>query len=153
MLKKIKDILGIEGVKIALQVPEELDIDSGLLSGKIIMNSQSEKTVSNISLKLIEKYRRGRKDAKLINEYLLGSIDIELNLTIKPNEEEVLKFDLPFNLMKSEMDQLEDNLVFKPFIKLAKKFKNVKSEYKVTATATIKGTRLDAIAESKIKLV
>ena len=49
------------------------------------------------------------------------------------------------------MDQIEDsNFLVKPFIKLAKKLKKVKSEYRAEASAKIKGTKLDPIDIKKV---
>lgn len=154
MLKKIKDILGIEGVKLALEVAEEYSKSKGVIEGTIVISSQSTKTIKSITLSLIEKYGRGRKDEKLINEYLLGSIELDSDLTIEPDKTEKIDFVLPYNLMLSEMDQLEkSNFLLKPFVKLAKTLKNVKSDYKIKVSAQIKGTKLDAVAEQKINLV
>jgi len=153
MLKKIKDILGIEGVKLGLELKEEYSKDIAVIEGTIVISSKSKKTIEAITLKLVEKYGRGRKDEKLINEYLLGSIELDSNLTVEADTTEKIDFVLPYNLMLSEMDQLEENnLLLKPFIKVAKRLKNVKSEYKIEVVAQIKGTKLDAIADQKIDL-
>ena len=151
MLRKIKDYLGIEGVKIELQLEEEYKLSDRAVSGKVRFTSQTEKTVESLHLKLIEKYRRGRGDSALIDEYLLGSIDLDLDLKIEAGGSKSYDFTLAFELMKSEMDQMEDaNFFLKPFVKLAKSLKKVKSEYRLEASAKIQGTKLDPIDKREI---
>jgi len=151
MLKKLKDMLGIEGVKIDVLLPESIDLKEGLLKGQILLNSQSDQIVQHIEIKLIEKYKRGRKESLLIDEYLLGSMTIDLDLQIIAGKEEVLNFQLPYNKMMSEMDRMEDDNPIKGlFVKLAKTVKGVQSDYRVEATATTKGTKLNPIIVKRI---
>lgn len=151
MLRKIKDYLGIEGVKIELQLEEKYKLSDRAVTGKVRFTSQTEKTVESLHLKLIEKYRRGRGDSALIDEYLLGSIDLDLDLKIEAGGSKSYDFTLAFELMKSEMDQMEDaNFFLKPFVKLAKSLKKVKSEYRLEASAKIQGTKLDPIDKREI---
>ena len=70
MFKKIKNLLGIEGVKIELSCPSELPKTTESIKGKIKLSSKSIQIVEGITIKLIEKYKRGRKESALINEYL-----------------------------------------------------------------------------------
>ena len=154
MLKKIKDLLGIEGVKVDLFIPEEVNISNGSLSGQAVFSSQTDQQISNMTVKLIEKYKRGRSDSKLINEYLLGSVQIELDMGIMAGEEKKIDFELPFNMMLSEMDHLESRNIFvRGMVRLAKKLKKVSSEYKVELTAKIKGTKLNPVIFKTIQLV
>ena len=52
------------------------------------------------------------------------------------------------------MDQLADkNFLTRGIVGFAKKLKNVQSYYRIESTAVIKGTSLDAIASSPIKII
>ena len=153
MLNKLKDILGIEGVKINLELNDKSAITPGKIIGKLVFTSQSKRHINKIEVKLIEKYKRGRKDAKLINNYLLGSLELDVDLNIDKGETKSIDFDLPYNLMKSEMDVMEDeSFLTKPFYLLAKKLKNVSSDYRLEATAIITGTKFHPITEAMIDL-
>lgn len=153
MIKKIKDMLGIEGVKIAFDIDEHSASIPNEINGKLIFTSQSKKNVNKIIIKVIEKYKRGRSDAKLINDYLLGSLELEVDFIINQGESKEVSFKLPYNHMKSEFDRMQEgSLLAKPFILLAKKLKNVSSEYRIEATAFIKGTKFHPIAVQKIEL-
>jgi hypothetical protein len=150
MLKRIKDILGIEGVKIELLLDESYSLSDDSIQGAIRISSQNEKLVQSIHLRIIEKYRRGRGDAKLIDEYILGELDLVLDIMMQRDEERVIPFELPFEFIKSEMDMAERKLLARPWVMLAKKLKNVKSTFRVEATAYIKGTRLHPIDKKEI---
>lgn len=153
MLKKIKNILGIEGVKMELICPEEVEENQGYIEGKLKLKSKSPKTVSLITLKLIEKYQRGRNEDILIDEYLVSSLEIETNLDLRDDIEQSIDFKLAFNLLKSDMDQLADkNILIKGIVGVAKTLKNVQSYYRLEAVANETDSDLDAITKKKIRI-
>lgn len=154
MLKKIKNILGIEGVKVELFLPEEVSISNGSISGQAVFTSLSDRKINSMTVRLIEKYRRGRSDSQLINEYLLGSLTLTLDMDIVKGETKKIDFELPFNMMLSEMDHLENrNVIIRRLVKLAKRLKNVRSEYKIVFEANVEGTKLNPVVTRDIQLV
>ncbi len=153
MFKKIKDILGIEGVKLELLCPEEIERSADYVQGQIIITSKSAKTIEGLTIKLIEKYQRGRKESKLIDEYMLSSMDIEADLDIVPDQVEKMDFKLPISLLLSEMDQFERrNILTSGLAKVAKKLKKVSSTYRVEVSAKVKGIALDPIVKQQVTL-
>ena len=152
MLGKLKNILGIEGVKVKLLLPVAIEKRSARVKGKVQLESLSEQKVNGIKLTLIEKYARGRKDNRLIDEYTLGETYITGPITIKKNEEKLIDFDFEFSLLKSEMDQMEDsNFVSKGLVKLAKYLKKVDSSFRVEATVEVEGTKLNPIVSQEVE--
>ena len=153
MFKRVKKWLGIEGVKLELELPEEADKRSGQIHGKIRLQSMNAQTVTNINVILIEKYSRGRKKEKLIDEYELGRIELEESFDIIPDTVIEKAFTLPFELLKSEMDQMQDsNFVLGGIASVAKYFNAVKSEYYILAEAKVKGTALNPFDKKAILL-
>lgn len=143
MFKKVKKWLGIEGVKLELILPEKVKRAAGVVKGKIRLSSMNDQTVDVIKVTLIERFSRGRKKEKLTDEYRLGEIQLEREIHISKDQPVVLDFSLPFELMKSEMDELEDkNLIFSGLVKIAKKLRAVNSEYYIEVEAKAKGTAL-----------
>ncbi len=143
MFGKVKKWLGIEGVKLELILPEVLDKDSGLLKGKIRFTSMNDQTVTYIQVALVEKFVRGRGDEKLIDEYELGKIELEKSFEVPANESIELDFELPFDVMKSEMDEMgEKNILFGGLVKTAKWIRGVQSTYTIIAEAKVKGVAL-----------
>lgn len=144
MFGKVKKMLGIEGVKLELLIPGKVDRDLGLVTGFVKLTSLSDDNVIEaIRLRMIEKYTRGRKDSKLINEYQMGELLLNEKIRISKNDIIEIPFTLDFVFVKSEMDKMqESNIVSRGIVALAKKLKGVQSEFTVRAEATVKGTTL-----------
>lgn len=153
MLKKVKDWLGIEGVKLALILPEKIKEEIGEVEGVIRLFSKNEQKVSSIKVRMVERYSRGRKNEKLTDEYQLGEIQFKKAITIPAEKPLDIAFTLPYSLSKSEMDELEDSsLLIGGLIKIAKKFQGVKSEYYIQAEAKVAGTGLNPFDKQLIEL-
>jgi hypothetical protein len=155
MFGKVKKILGIEGVKLELIIPEEASKDAGIITGFIKLTALSDDNLlQSIQIQLIEKYSRGRGDSKLINEYTMGDVTKEEDIKISKNDVIEIPFELDFVFVKSEMDKMEESNIFsRALVKLAKKAKGVQSEYSVRAEAKIKGTTLSPMDQKSIKLI
>ena len=154
MFKKVKNILGIEGVKMELMVPETVKERSGKIDGKLKFTSLSNRIIKKVEVILIERYSRGRQKNKLIDEYKLGTILLEDPIEIKPSQIIEIEFELPFVTAQSEMDRIgKSNVIFKGLVKAAKLLRKVKSEYRIEAKAFVRGTKLNPTAKKKLKLI
>ena len=141
-------------MKLELMLPEELVYQDGLVTGKILLSSLNDHTVTNIEINLIEKYSRGKKDEKLTDEYKLGSIALAQNIVVPANKKIQLSFELPFTPKKSDMDELGDsNILIGGIVKAAKWFEGVSSVYRVEATAKVLGVALDPFDKELIVLI
>ena len=153
MLDKVKKWLGIEGVKLELHIPEVIEKSNDIVMGQIRLFSLTQQKVSGIKVKMIERYSRGRKQDKLTDEYVLGSIEFSQDLTIPKEEYLDIDFTLPFQIKKSEMDEIGDtNLLIGGLVKLAKSFEGVKSEYFIQAEANVVGAGLNPFVRQLIIL-
>lgn len=154
MFGKVKRWLGIEGVKIEMILPDQVSAGRGVIDGKLKFESMHLQTVTKIKLTLIEKFSRGRWKNKLTDQYKLGEIELEEDIEVPAHEVILIDFELPFTLIKSDMDELGDkNFVLKKLVNTAKALKNVKSEYYVEAEAAVKGTALSPFDKQQIKIV
>lgn len=155
MFGKVKKILGIEGVKLELIVPDKVSKEVGIVTGVVKLTSLSDNNlIESIQLKLVEKYTRGRGDSKLINEYTMGTLLKKENITISKNDILEIPFELEFVFVKSEMDKMgESNFIARGLVGIAKKARGVQSEYKLIAEANIKGTTLHPFDSKPINLV
>lgn len=155
MFGSVKKILGIEGVKLELIVADEVKKEAGIISGIIKLTSLSDNNLlESISIQMIEKYSRGRGDSRLINEYPMGSLIKKDRINIAKNDIIEIPFEMEFVYVQSEMDKMEDaNFMAKGLVKLAKKLRNVSSEYSLRAEAKIKGTTLNPFDTKMVKLV
>ncbi len=153
MLGKLKNILGIEGVKINLLLDDPIMRSEEAIFGDIVLSSLSSQVIQSIELKFIERYHRGRKENKLIDEYELGAMIISDTYHIVKGEEIKIPFTLPYVHVQSEMDKIADtNFISKGIVFVAKSLKGVKSEYRLIAKAKIKGTTLDPIVKKMVIL-
>ncbi len=154
MFGKVKRWLGIEGVKIEMVLPEQVSASSGMIEGKLKFESMHVQTVTKIKITLTEKYIRGRWKSRLTDQYKIGEIELDEDIEIPAHEVILMDFELPFTIVKSDMDELADkNFVFRKLVDTAKAFKNVKSEFFIEAEAEVNGTALSPFDKQEIKIV
>lgn len=153
MFGKVKKWLGIEGVKLELDIPEEIPASAGVIDGKINFYSMNPQTVTYIKVVVIEKYARGRGKDRLTDEYELGEIHLQRVIDIPEYTPVEVDFSLPFQLIKSDVDEFgERNAVFGGLAKAAKALNRVKSEYRIEAEAKVKGTALNPFDKKTIQI-
>lgn len=152
MIRKVKDWLGIEGVKIELEVPETFTLKNGSLSGSYKISSLSDQFVVGVKLILKEKYTRGRRKSKLIDEFVIGESEMVVNQSIDKENVIVNSFELNFNAIQSPMDRFGDkNPIYSGLSSIAKLLKNAKSKYYLIGEVTVKGNKLQPY--DKVELV
>jgi len=154
MFGSVKKILGIEGVKIELVIPEMANKNTGILTGYIKCISLSDNNIiESINLVLIEKYTRGKKENLLVDEYVMGKLTLTEKINISKNDVVEVPFEMSFIYVESEMDKLgQQNFLTRGFVNLAKRLRNVKSEYYVKAEAIVRGTKLNPFDKKSVVL-
>lgn len=151
MINRFKKVLGIEGVKVRLKLNSPYNRSNQFIDGVIILESKSDSVVTQIQLQLVEKYERGRKDNRLVNDYIIGNLILSDKIIVHQNEVVEIPFKLDFIVGESPMDNIaKDGLFYTGFVKLAKYIKGVKSTFRVDAKVKSKGTKLDAIYSEEI---
>ena len=153
MLGKFKKWLGIEGVKVQLKVPSEINASDATIKGNLKLESLSEQKVSKVVVRLVEKYQRGRKKERLLDEYSIGEISFDQELTIQPEKPLSIDFTLPFQLRQSEIDEFgEKNVLTGGLAKLAKMAYSVNSSFRVEAEVFVEGVALNPFDKKFITL-
>lgn len=153
MLGRVKDILGIEGVKIELVLPKSIKATDNELEGTLRLTSMRSQRVIAIKVVFIERYTRGRGEEKVSDEYLLGEIDIEQVIDIPVEQIVEVDFVLPFTIVKSDMEEMGSrNFLYRGLVSLAKQAHAVSSEYRIEAYAKVKGTTLNPFVKSKVNI-
>ncbi|NND04800.1 MAG: sporulation protein [Saprospiraceae bacterium] len=144
MLGRVKKWLGIEGIKVQLIVPEGVIARDGVIQGQLQFYSMHAQTISSLHFKLIEKYIRGRKKRRLTDEYLLAEKEVHQLIEVPEKEVVEIDFDLNFEMVHSQMDELQSkNILLRGLIGAAKKLKSVRSEYRIEVEADVVGTALN----------
>ena len=86
--------------------------------------------------------------------YKLAEIELTEEIIVPAEETLELDFELPFTLVKSDMDHFGDkNFVLQNVVNAAKFIKNVKSEYTIEAEADIEGTALNPFDKKEVNIV
>jgi len=151
MFGTIKNWLGIEGVKMEIDVIDEIDVKAGMIEGNILFYSKRPQVVESVQIRLIEKYKRGRRKNKLIDEYTLGSMEYDKRIEVPEEQFIQLEFSMPFEVLKSDMDRYADwSFVTRGLVEVAKKIKNAKSEFRLEASAHVKGTALHPFVKKSV---
>jgi hypothetical protein len=153
MLNKVKNWFGIEGVKMDIVLPEKINAADGLFSGILVFNSMTEQEVLNVSIKMIERYGRGRGSERLVDEYVLGEYFIDKSLVISPNVATECSFAFSFTYVPSPIEEFaKKNFLFKGLAGIAKKSNKVNSEFRIEAEAKVKGTALNPFVQKFFQL-
>jgi len=154
MFGKVKQWLGIEGVKVELHVPDKIEASDKAVEGAIRFYSMHDQTVKSVRVRLIEKYKRGRRVNKLVDEYTLGEIKLVEEIEVPAHEYIEVEFSLPFDRVISEMDAIESkNFIYKGAIKTAKLIQGVKSVFRIEAEADVRGTALNPFDSQELIVV
>lgn len=153
MFGRVKNYLGIEGVKVELEIPEQAPLSLEQVSGKVRFISMNTQTVTEIKVKMTERYIRGRGKDRKIDEYELGTISMKKNIEITPEQPVEIEFVLPFTITRSEVDDFSSkNIIFKSLAKVATLAYAAQSEYYVVAEAKVKGNALPPFSKQQIDL-
>lgn len=154
MFEKVKQYFGIEGVKINVVVPEDIRHYKKKVTGTVQLSSMNRQMVQTITVKMIERYTRGRGNAKRIDEYELGKINLDKNIEIEPDAPLEIEFTLSFELLRSEVEAFgTKNFIFKGIANTAKLAYGAQSEFFIVAEAKVKGTALPPFVRKKINLL
>ena len=147
VIERVKDFLGIEGLRLTLRVHGEPELVDGVLAGEIALDSLREQRVERLSLLLTERYSRGRGESRLIDTYELGGLVREVDIAVGAGEQVVVPFDLHFAPRPSPAERF---LAAKPLAgaltRLARLTVGAASEYELRASAQVRGISLTPTA-------
>ena len=153
MLKKVKNWLGIEGVKLELALPQELNAELRELNGLVRLSSQHPQTVEYIKIVLIERYQRGRGEDQLTDEYELGTAELHQQIRVPAEGTVEIPFRLPFVRARSGLDKIAGrNVFYRGLAGVAKWAGAVASTYRVEAEAKVVGVALNPFDKQAIQL-
>ncbi|MEM1215022.1 MAG: sporulation protein, partial [Bacteroidota bacterium] len=153
MIGKVKQWLGIEGVKLELRLPEGQALVNGSLRGQIVIQSKHAQTITGVRIILIERYARGRGEERLVDEYQLGELTLNETFEIGAEEELSRDFQLDFAALQSPVDAWGNkNLVNQQLAKAARWLRSATSTYRVEAEAKVKGVALNPFDKKKVRL-
>jgi len=153
MLHNVKKWLGIEGVKVSLELNETYSRAKQLIQGKVRFETQHTQTVTGLRFVLTEEYTRGRRQHRKTDEYEMARMSVTVDIKVKPEEPEWFEFELPFEITLSEIDTTEANGGLNGLLaKVAKTLHGANSVYRLEVTAKVQGTALSPFDKQYVNL-
>ena len=146
MLTRIKNMFGIDGVKINIDADSDIDLTNSELKFDIAFSSKTDLVVDWVTVKVIEKYKRGWGDSKLIDEYILHESTEELDLLISAEEKLVAPIKVKLDYQQSEVERMGNKRLLRPFVKAAMVIKRVSSNVRIEVSAKVKGVKMNPLA-------
>ena len=151
---KIKNWLGIGGVKVSLDVPGQVSKSDTKIDGKVILTTKSEQKILDMNVKVIEKWETKKGDVKKTKTIQLGQVKVPCNFAIKPGETKEVKFSAPFKVVKSSNEQLkEEGGVLGALGTVAAFVSAENSRYYVEAEVDVESAGLDPSDKVEIQMV
>jgi len=151
---KIKQWLGIGGVKIEVEVDPNITWSTTEIKGAMNLVSKSEQQITNAKVEMEEivKYKSG--DSYSTKTYSMGPIYIPAEMIIKAGEQKRIDFVLPIHFVKSANEKLQaQGGVLGALGKAGRFMAGRSSTYDLTASIDVKGTGLDPSKRVHMKLV
>ncbi len=151
MFGRVKKWFGIEGTKIRLHVLSSYPREVETINGEIEVHSKRTERVLSLKLKFMEVYTRGRGDEKRIDEYLLGTWEMNEAFEVSEGNTEMVLFKMKFEPLNSPMDKRASRgFLQKSFVGLMKSMKGVSSDYFIEAEAIVEDNSWNPVAKVKI---
>ena len=168
-LKKIKQGLGIGTLEAKLDVPGEIDGNSGKFEGDFLLTAKSDQQIKEVAVKfeMVQRWEetKHRRDGKG-NQHAYTSTQsrtIELGnyldnkpFEMKANENKAIHFAIPFQMVKpgSSADEAIEqggvSAVLGTLSKLASTMRNERVEYKVEGKVDLKDAAIDPGDSKKV---
>jgi hypothetical protein len=152
-MAKVKQWLGIGGVKIVLTVPEQITKDAGRVDGKLAVTTRSDQLLQSIEVKLVETWTTGRGEDKTSQEFDLGNVELP-GFELKAGEAREVPFSFPFELLKSRNDRLKEKGGALGVLGKAGSLMDAeKSTFHVSVSGDVKGAAFGPTDVKEVRLV
>ncbi len=151
---KVKQFFGFVGVKVELETPLQIEKAAGSFQGKVSIRAEKEQKIATVTVKLEEEWKSGRGEDATERTFDLGEVTIAQDFQMTAGESKTLDFTLPFEMVKSRDDRLqEQGGVVGKLGSLSKLASGEKSTFRVKAEADVVGAAFDPSASKNVKLV
>ena len=153
-MQKVKQFFGIGGIDVMVQCEPQVSQQTGLVNGQVTLSAKSDQHVLTLDVKVVEEYTTGRGADKDTEEYQMGMVRLGGGFDIKAGEQKLIPFQVPFDMIKSNADELKDMGGGLGKLGAMAKFANAeKSEYFVEAECDVQATAFDPSGKQQIQIV
>ena len=150
---KIKQFFGAGTVKVTLNAPATFNTIDGVIEGSVHLEAKSDQTILSLKIELKEEYTTGRGDEKKTKTFEIGEVKLA-GFDMKQGETKDVPFKLSYSYAKSDNEAMaEKGGVMGGLGKLGSFASGEKSEFKLWATADVKGAALDPNDLKELKRV
>ena len=151
---KLKQGLGIGGVKVVLEIPPEASKDTGIVKGTVILITKSPQQVKSIKVLMREVMTSGaRIEDRREEQFKLGDTTVNQAFAIHPGEEKRIEFSLPFAARRTFSENLQQKGGVVGAIGTAgRMMDDRRSRYYIVAQVEVEGTVLGPSATQSIRL-
>ncbi|MBN1618446.1 sporulation protein [Candidatus Dojkabacteria bacterium] len=141
---KIKQWLGIGGVKLDVDMDQHLDFNMTEVKGQVILESKSDQTVNSVTVEMEDVFTYKVGDTYKTKKYPMGKVTVsDKPMKIAAGEQKALDFILPISFLKTSADEMKSHGGIGKALGSASAFMaGQKSSYNVVASATVEGTAL-----------
>ncbi len=109
-LDKVKTMFNIGGIEVIFDHDTAVEKHKGEMKGKITLEAKGDRKVRKVNIRLdqhIKKVRNGNESVEIVT---IGSIDYDLNLTMKAGESKVVDFVVSFDPKKDFGDKIAEKM-------------------------------------------
>lgn len=143
MIRNIKNWLGIEGVKIKVEMPPEINLGQSQLKGVLVLSSLSDQKIKSTKVQVIERFQRGTGQRKRTTDFSLAQLTNSHTIELSAEGLYYRPFCLDLNWPESEVDQWQkQNKVNNYLGVLAKRWQGVESRYFLEVNLEVSKTKL-----------
>ncbi len=150
--QKVKQFLGIVGVKVEIQVADTFSKTGSTIEGKVIITSKNQQQILSVEVGFEEVWRIGKGEDETMKTFDLGEWKYEQEFLMMPGETREFPFTLNYSMVKSENDRMmESSKVGKALGGLGKFMDGEKSNFWLKAMADVKGAAFDPNCVKEMK--
>ncbi len=142
--QKVKQFLGIVGVKVEMQVDDTFSKTGSVIQGKVIITSKSDQQILAVKVSFEETWKIGKGESETVKNFDLGEWMSEQEFSIKAGQTKEFPFTMNYSMIKSENDRMaESSSVGKALGGIGKMLDGEQSVFKLIAMADVKGAAFD----------
>lgn len=151
---KLKQFFGFTGVEVKLECPPSISKAQRLVTGQLTVKASATQKVLGVSVKLEEHWKTGRGEDASEKTFTLGEVEFESGFQLAAGETKVIPFSFPFDLIKSNADQLQESGGMLGALGTASKWASgEKSTFRVVGEVDVEGTPFDPTDKKDVQLV
>jgi hypothetical protein len=147
MFKKLKQAVGMVGIKVELVVPTQIGVNDTMVEGKVLVNAEANQHITKVKVEMKQVHREESDTSNSMTqrEYEIGEVIVtDTPFDIKAGENAEFPFTLSFARRKSGSQALSEMGGKLGMLGgIAKALDNESDRFYIEATVDVKGAALD----------